>query len=219
MKFFHNIEQWIHTNVTLSNVEGLLEGYQGLGIFLGVLLPMLEAVFPPLPLVAFVLANAAAYGFLIGFLLSWTGTVAGSLIVFMFIRWLAHKRLRTFLERSKKIERMLEWVDQRGFGPVFFVSSIPFTPSALINVVAGLSKMNPYSFFLSIMLGKAIMIGIVTFVGADWRAMLANPLRLIPVVIGVVIFWFIGKWLERRMYRKHPNIGNKEKAGERLSNK
>ncbi|GGH86130.1 putative membrane protein YdjX (TVP38/TMEM64 family) [Pullulanibacillus pueri] len=216
MNLFYDIEQWIQTNVNLQNVEELLQGYQGLGLFLGVLLPALEAIFPPLPLVAFVLANAAAYGFFIGFLLSWSGTVIGSFVVFMFIRWLAHKRLRTFLERSKKIERMLEWVDRRGFGPVFFVSSIPFTPSSLINVVAGLSEMNPYSFFLSIMLGKAVMIGVVTFIGADWRDMVANPLQLIPVAIGMVIFWFIGKWLERRMYNKHPDLDKKERE---LSNK
>ncbi|GGE50128.1 TVP38/TMEM64 family protein [Pullulanibacillus camelliae] len=221
MESFHDVENWIHTYVTLENVENLLQSYQGLGFFLGILLPLLEAILPPLPLVAFVLANAAAYGFFIGFLLSWTGTVLGSFIVFMFIRWLAHRRLRAFLEKSKKIQSMLDWVDRRRFGPVFFVSSIPFTPSSLINVVAGLSEINPYSFFLAIMLGKAVMIGVVTFIGADWRDMLAHPLQLVPVAMGMVVFWLIGKWLEKRMYAAQPKKGQrlKRKEGERLSNK
>jgi len=219
MAIFHDVDNWLHVHMTLENISNILNKYQKLGIFIGILLPLLEAILPPLPLVAFVLANAATYGFVTGFLLSWTGTVLGSFIVFMFIRQLAHRRLLALLEKSKKIRLMLDWIDCRGVSAVFFMSSIPFAPSSLTNVVVGLSKMNAYSFFYATMLGKVVMIAIVTFIGADWRAIFVHPLRGIPVIMGMVVFWLFGKWLEKRLYIVRSAARPKIKEKEGLSNK
>lgn len=205
MDFFQQIQHDFNTYVTFDNIENLLQGYRGLGPFLGILLPMLEAFLPFLPLIVFVLANAAAYGFFLGFLLSWAGTCIGSFIVFLFVRWIANKRLKRFLQKSKKIQAMLTWVDRHGFGPVFIVLSIPFTPSSLINVVSGLSNISPRSFFLAVMLGKMVMIGIVTFVGTDWKNIAADPKRIIPIVIGIVVLWLVGRMIEKKINKPEPH--------------
>ena len=102
MDFIQQIQHDFSAYITFANIEHVLQGYRGLGPLLGVLLPMLEAFLPFLPLIVFVLANAAAYGFFVGFLLSWVGTCAGSFCVFLFIRWIANKRLKGYLQKSKK---------------------------------------------------------------------------------------------------------------------
>jgi len=221
MTVFHDVDNWLSIHMTLENIGNVLRSYQRLGIFLGILLPLLEAILPPLPLVVIVLANAATYGFFVGFLLSWIGTVLGSFIVFMFVRWLAHRKLLAFLEKSTKIRSMLDWVNCRGIGSVFIVSSIPFAPSSLMNTVVGLSKMNAYAFFYATMLGKVVMIAIVTFIGADWRDIFVHPLWLIPIIIGMGVFWLLGKWLEKRLYGVRPVSRQKikEKEGEGLPDK
>src|SRR5690625_7258531 len=56
----------------------LLNSYEALGPLPGFLLPFIEAFLPFLPLFVFVIANAAAYGLLEGFLLSWAGASTGA---------------------------------------------------------------------------------------------------------------------------------------------
>jgi uncharacterized membrane protein YdjX (TVP38/TMEM64 family) len=205
MDFFQQIQHGFSTYVTFDNIEHFLQGYRGLGPLLGILLPMLEAFLPFLPLIVFVLANAAAYGFLLGFLLSWAGTCIGSFAVFLFVRWMANKRLKNYLQKRKKLQSMLAWIDRHGFGPVFFVLSIPFTPSSLINVVSGLSNISPKSFFLAVILGKMVMISIVTFIGTDWQNIVADPMRIIPIVVGITLFWIVGKVIEKKINKTDPD--------------
>lgn len=203
MPVVEQIINFFHTYVTFNNVEHLLEGYRGMGVFLGILLPMLEAFLPILPLIVFVLANAAAYGFFGGFFLSWIGTCLGAIIVFTFCRVVVQKPVRRWIDKRKKLRGMMEWVEKGGFGPVFLVLSIPFTPSALINVLCGLSNMNAKMFYLAVLLGKMVMIAIVTFIGTDWKGIVSHPTRLILVIVLIVILWIAGKIVEKRMNKRH----------------
>ncbi len=71
------IKQLIEANDFDRLVSFLLRSYESLGPIPGFLLPFLEAFLPFLPLVVFVMTNAAAYGLLEGFLLSWSGASMG----------------------------------------------------------------------------------------------------------------------------------------------
>ena len=53
-----------------ENMDHIVESYKAFGP-LGIGLPMIEALIPALPLIVFVLANAVAFGFWLGFLYSW----------------------------------------------------------------------------------------------------------------------------------------------------
>ena len=57
---------WLHQLGTLEFWEALLEGFEGLGPLVPILLAMLESIFPPLPLIAIVALIIAAHcGFLV----------------------------------------------------------------------------------------------------------------------------------------------------------
>lgn len=71
-------------SITLEDVERFFKEYRALGPLPGILLPMLEAFFPFLPLILFVIANANSFGLWFGFLYSWIGSSAGALLVFFF---------------------------------------------------------------------------------------------------------------------------------------
>ena len=58
---------------TLEFWQNLLESYKTFGPVAPIALAFLEAIFPPLPMVAIVLANVAAYGVKLGFLYSGIG--------------------------------------------------------------------------------------------------------------------------------------------------
>jgi len=185
--------------VTLENILEILEDYRSIGPVPGMLLPMLEAFIPILPLFIFVMANAAAFGLWLGFLYSWIGTCTGALLVFFLVRKYGQKRLFLFISRHKKIKSLMNWVEKHGFGPLFILLCFPFSPSAAVNIVAALSKINTVQFILAVLCGKLVMVFTVSFIGYDVRALFQQPIRTAIVGGIIVILWFIGKKLEVKL--------------------
>ncbi|PGT91393.1 MULTISPECIES: TVP38/TMEM64 family protein [Bacillaceae] len=184
---------------TLEYLMELFETYRSFGPFFAILLPMLEAFFPFLPLVVFIVANVNSFGLWMGFFLSWIGACLGAIIVFVIMRKLGEWRVFKSLKQKKGIKKLLTWIERRGFSPLFLILCFPFTPSAAINVVAGLSRISYWQFILAVLSGKLVMIFLVSFIGQDLHALITKPIR--SVIAGVVIFllWFIGKRVEKRL--------------------
>ncbi|KGX92634.1 hypothetical protein N781_15020 [Pontibacillus halophilus JSM 076056 = DSM 19796] len=177
----------------------LLDQYAQLGPIPGILLPFLEAFLPFLPLFAFVLGNSLAYGLFFGFLYSWIGAAAGAFVVFLFIRRVGDWRFMKFIREHKRVRKVTAWLERHGFGPLFLLMCFPFSPSAIINVVAGLSKVSVQQFMLAVVMGKAVMIFTIAFVGHSITEFTAHPVRTLIVGICILLFWVVGKYIEQRL--------------------
>ncbi|WP_188455248.1 TVP38/TMEM64 family protein [Virgibacillus oceani] len=183
-------------------IQHLLNDYEKLGPLPGVLLPFLEAFLPFLPLVVFVFANSAAYGLLEGFLLSWLGSSLGAIIVFMIIRKLGDKRIFKAIRKNKQVHKVTQWLERHGFGPLFLLMCFPFSPSSVINVVAGLSKISLQQFTLAVIMGKSVMIFTMAYVGASIASFAEKPVRTIIVAVCITLFWIFGKFIEKKLQQK-----------------
>ena len=192
---FEIVKEWF----TLEKIMQLIQEYRSFGPIPGIVLPMLEAFLPFLPLVIFIMANVNAFGLWLGFLFSWSGACIGALLVFWIIRKYGRRRALNFLTKHKQVNKLMHWVEQRGFGPLFILLCFPFTPSAIVNIVAGLSKISRKQYMLAVMGGKLVMIFIVSFIGYDIQSLLTQPFR--TAIVGVVIFilWYVGKRIEVRI--------------------
>lgn len=177
----------------------LLDDYERFGPILGILLPFFEAFLPFLPLVAFVFANTAVYGLLMGFLYSWIGSSLGSIFVFFIIRSLGRKKIFESVRKNKQVIKVTSWVERHGFGPLFLLLCFPFSPSSVINVVAALSKVNIQQFILAVILGKSVMIFSLAYVGSSFLEFAKNPIQTIVIGICIGLFWALGKYLEKRL--------------------
>ncbi|WHX24723.1 TVP38/TMEM64 family protein [Virgibacillus halodenitrificans] len=180
----------------------LLNNYENLGPIPGILLPFIEAFLPFLPLVVFVFANAAAYGLLEGFLLSWAGSSLGAILVFFIIRRLGDKKVFRSIRKNRQVQKVTAWLERHGFGPLFLLMCFPFSPSAVINVVAGLSKISMQQFILAVILGKSVMIFSLAYIGSSILEFAKNPMKTVIVGIGIVLFWGIGKLIEKHLEKK-----------------
>ncbi|KYG31117.1 TVP38/TMEM64 family protein [Priestia endophytica] len=197
---------------TLENILDLLNKYQSFGLLPGILLPFLEAFIPILPLFVFVVANSAAFGLWLGFLISWLGAVGGALCVFLLVRKYGQRRIFNFLHRHQQVRRVMDWLERHGFGPLFIMLCFPFTPSAAINVVAGLSRVSMAQFALAVMAGKMVMIFAISYIGEDIGSFFREPLKTIIVLAVIVILWIIGKRIEIHLNTK---TGYKQRKRER----
>lgn len=188
--------------LTFENLEYVTNQYKLLGPIIGFLLPFIEAFLPFLPLVVIVVANASAYGLVLGFVLSWLGTVLGSYILFLIVRRFGqHPRLH-FLTQRKQIQKLIRFVDMRGLTPLFILLCFPFTPSVLVNVVAGLSNLKKNYYLVVLLLAKPIMIFSMSYLGSDLRDILTSPVKLTVAGLLIVVAWLGGKAVERRLNRK-----------------
>lgn len=205
----------------LDTLNEVMSSYRALGPFIGILLPMLEAFLPFLPLVVFIVANVTAYGLFFGFILSWIGSVLGAYIVFLVVRKYGRARFMRVVTRHQRIKKLIHWVERNGFGPLFLLLCFPFTPSALVNVVAGLSDIRKTTYLTAVTLGKLIMIFVVSFIGADIQALFTQPIRTAIVAVLIAILWGVGKYFEKRLDKKveaeFREIA-KKRAGERTEN-
>lgn len=183
-------------------VMELLERYESFGPLPGILLPFIEAFLPFLPLFVFVMANSVAYGLLKGFLYSWLGSSFGSLAVFYLIRTFGHKKLFIKIKQNKQVQSVTSWVERHGFGLLFILLCFPFSPSSVINIVAGLSNVSKQQFILATFFGKAVMIFSIAYVGTSIVEFAKNPTKTIVVTICIVVFWFFGKVLEKKLLHK-----------------
>jgi len=180
----------------------ILERYEQLGPIPGIALPFIEAFLPFLPLIAFVIANGAAYGLFNGFLYSWLGSSLGMIVAFITIRTFAHKRVFVKLRADRRVRRVTSFVERNGFGPLFLLLCFPFSPSSLINVVAALSKVGINQFVLAVLLGKTVMIFSITYIGANIMDLFKHPGKTIVVSGCIILFWLFGTYLERKWLHK-----------------
>src|SRR5699024_10779356 len=112
------IKELIEANEFGQLVNFLLQSYESLGPLPGFLLPFIEAFLPFLPIIVFVMTNAAAYGLFKGFILSWAGTSVGTIVVFILVRRFKHLRLFKWVSRNKQVTKITEWLTRHGFGPL-----------------------------------------------------------------------------------------------------
>ncbi|GLB58839.1 TVP38/TMEM64 family protein [Cytobacillus sp. NCCP-133] len=184
---------------TLENIMDIIQEYRSFGPLPGILLPMLEAFLPLLPLFLFVMANASAFGLWLGFLYSWLGAVAGALIVFLLVRRYGQKRILRFLKKQRQVQKLMKWVEKHGFGPLFILLCFPFTPSAIVNIVAGLSNISIAQYMLAVLTGKMVMVFTISFVGYDIKSLITQPIRTAIVALVIFILWYVGKIIEIKM--------------------
>lgn len=93
--FFNEFQSFIDYLVKL------LSHFTELGPIGGIMLAMIEAFFPPLPLTLFVTINVLAFGFLFGYLYSLAGTIVGSICMFFIIRKLGRRYIQKRIEKAQ----------------------------------------------------------------------------------------------------------------------
>ncbi|XID96249.1 TVP38/TMEM64 family protein [Paenibacillaceae bacterium WGS1546] len=182
----------------LEEIERLLHRYSQFGPLPGIVLPFLEALLPFLPLVVFVVANAAAYGMWAGFFYSWIGVALGALVVFLLARRFGNRYGDRLRRRFPKTETFFGYIERKGFTPIFLLACFPFTPSVIVNIAAGLSRIPLPTFLIAMCLGKAVMIFTLSFLGHDLRAMADQPWRIVMAIGIIGLLWLGGRKLESR---------------------
>ena len=113
------------------------------GVLFGFFIVYLECLIPVLPLSVFIALNVNAFGFFIGVLISWISTCLGCVTCYYLYVFLGDKLTKKFVSKKTymKIKDKIDMFRDISFSKLVLVITVPFTPSFLINLLAGLSHM------------------------------------------------------------------------------
>lgn len=196
------MNELIELLTTEQGIETLFQKFEDLGFIVGFLLVFIEAFLPFLPLVVIVILNINSYGIIIGFLVSYIASVAGSYLVFLIVRNLFRQPAQKYIEKHDKLNRMLKFIDERGFTFLFILLSLPFTPSSIVNVITALSNIRRHVYLYILLASKFIMILSMTLVGYDITSFFDSPLKLILSLVFLVLLYLLSKWYQKYLERK-----------------
>ena len=161
------------------------------GPLLGSLFIVLESIIPPLPLFVFITINFIAFGYVLGFIISWVCTIIGCLISYFLVK----KFLRNFVvDKIKNVDlltKCMNYIENLSLTKVTVILSIPFTPAFMMNIAAGLVNMNFKKFFIAILISKIFLVYFWGFVGTSLVESFQNPTSLITVVVIMIIAYLM----------------------------
>lgn len=174
------------------------------GPLAGILFTAVEAFFPILPLVAFVIINVATFGLFFGYLYSWMGNCIGSFFLFLLIRKVGGKRFEEKIKQSK-YNNTLEKIKQKNIKLMFFLYCFPFAPSFLISVSAALANMNTRRFLITLLPAKFVMMLSLAFIGENVSSFFENPLKSVLYILLILLVNLLIKKLFDKYEEHHRN--------------
>ena len=184
---------WLHQLGTLEFWETLLNSFGDLGPLAPITLAMVESFFPPLPLVAIVALNVAAHGGLFGFLYSWIGVALGGSIMFLLWRRVVKRYFWNIASRSPKLERAQQWVNRFDTSSLFMLTLLPFAPSSFMHLAFGISDFDEKRYLITMLLGKGVMMAMMSIFGQSLVSSMRNPVYLILAVVLWGGMYFVSK--------------------------
>lgn len=181
----------------------IMSTIDSLGIYgplLGSFLIILESIIPPLPLFVFITINFIAFGFLLGFIISWICTVIGCLLSYYLVKRFLRNFVLNKIKDTNLLYRCLNYIESLSLTQITVILSIPFTPAFMMNIAAGISNMELKKFLPAILISKILLVYFWGFVGTGLVESFKNPSSLITVVIMLLIA-YIASFIIKKLFK------------------
>ncbi|CAM4413061.1 TVP38/TMEM64 family protein [Paenibacillus alkaliterrae] len=184
--------------------EALLAWFQQSdNIPLVVMMATVMALFPviPYPVVGGVIG--AALGPVPGAIVTWTGSAAASILMFLFIRYGYQEWGTKVLQRYKSVEKLTALFERNAFLTILFARLIPFIPSIVVNLYAALSRVSFTSYAVASSLGKIPAMLLFATVGDN---VMTDPRSVIFTILVYGAFLALSLFAYRLWKRKQPAV-------------
>lgn len=182
--------------------EFILELIDKMGIYGPVLscaLIFIESILPFMPLAVFITVNFVAFGNTLGFIISWFFTVLGCIMSFLIFRKGVQGVFNKLTKDKHKLNLFMDKFNNISLGELVIIIAIPFTPAFLVNIAAGLSKMNFKKFLTALLIGKIGLVYFWGFIGTNLIESFEKPFILIKITLIILIAYLISKIVNHKL--------------------
>ena len=186
----------------LNNINEILNEFLlNAGIWaplLSSILIVLEGIFAFLPMFVFVTVNLLTLGNILGSIVSYFCTVIGNFLIFYLWRIGLSPLFNKKIKNKSKLKKIMKFINNLSFSKLVLIISIPLTPTFLVNLAAGLSKIPRKKYLYALMLGKVCIILFWGVLGTSLIDCLTNPLMLIKVILIILVCNIVGKFINKK---------------------
>lgn len=184
---------------TINDFINSMIAYLGVaGPIMGCILIILESILPILPLCIFITLNCMTFGYVAGYIISWIFTCLGCLLSFTIIE----KGFKNWFDRKirsmKGANKIMKVIEKCNVSELAMIVAVPFTPAFLVNIAAGLSKMDVKKFMVGICIGKLFMVYFWAFIGTNLIQSLTNPIIIVKVIFMLIIAYILSKIVTKK---------------------
>ena len=172
-------------------ITNLLSVLGNFGAVLGCVFILFESIIPILPLSVFITLNFMTFGTFIGFLISWIFTVLGCMLSFYIFKFGISERLYNKFKNTRGLTNIMDAVGNMKFQSLVILIAIPFTPAFLVNIAAGISRVDTKKYLYALLLGKMSLVYFWGYIGVSLIESLKNPMILVRIVIILIIMYIV----------------------------
>ena len=164
---------------------------------------VVQAALPVFPYIILAAAGGILFGFKLGFLLSWSGALAGATIAYWVCRLLA----ADWAERKLKqrfgydVNRTDGWL---AFWSIVVARIVPVIPTPIINAAAAVGGVSFWNFFFSSAIGK--IPSAVLYTGLGLALFRTRDIKLALIIIAAIIALAVaGRYYAKERFFKTPS--------------
>ena len=183
---------------TVEFWEELFHSFRILGPLAPILLAMVEAFIPALPLIAIVTLNVAAHGGILGFVYSWLGSVGGSVLFFLLCRKLFKGFILKIAGKHPSVMKARNWVNRINKKALFVIITMPFTPSCFVNFAMGVSDFDSKTYIKIMASAKIVMLILLSLFGQSVVQAFENPIFIAVAIVLVVVLYLASKYIRKK---------------------
>lgn len=169
-----------------------------ISLFFGMFVVILESIIPILPLALFIAVNTIVFGNVLGFIISWIGTIIGCTLSFFIFRKGLSKKIYRFMDHKKKGKELMQKISNLDFCKLVLILAIPFTPAFSVNIGAGLSKMSYKKYLLALIISKLSIIYFWGFIGTTFIESITDVGVLAKLGVILLITFILSRLVIRK---------------------
>lgn len=181
----------------LNNIINFIEEAGSLGALIGCFLILIESIVPVLPLMVFITINFLVFGNVIGFIISWVFTILGCIMSYFIFKKGLGNRFEKLTEDKELLRKYKKIFKDINISSLAILIAIPFTPAFMINIAAGLVKMDFKKYLIALLIGKVGLIYFWGFIGTSFVQSLKEPIVLIKIGIVLIITYIISYYVTK----------------------
>ncbi|KOP68906.1 hypothetical protein AMS62_01045 [Bacillus sp. FJAT-18019] len=158
-----------------------------------VLLATLLALFPVAPYKVVIAILGYAYGTVWAAAISWFGTTAAAILLYIIVRTLYLEAGRRLIDKYSVLRSFTNTVERRPFQAILLARLLPVVPQMAVNIYAGVAAIPFWTYAIATGIGKTPAILLYAWLGSGFAdhpvmfSLIAAVLMLVTV-IGVAIF-------------------------------
>lgn len=169
-----------------------LNGNFFISLLVGFSLIILESILPFLPLAVFIAINKIVFGNIVGFVISWVGTIIGCITAFFIFRKGFSDKLYKNIKKEKYINLMNK-ISNIKYTTLVMITALPFTAAFAVNIASGLSKISFKKFLSAISVAKLSIVYFWGYIGTSFIESITDGWILIRTILIMVVVYCISK--------------------------